>query len=108
IATNLTTFNLMELYLMGLAAPTEVPTYFVLNDQNQTVSSGQTLTAGEITLVTMNDVIAAKGARVPNSTNSQKLFRTATIILSEQLLDPYALSFYDYFTRRAEARHPQS
>jgi hypothetical protein len=104
IATNITTFNKMELYLMGLAAPAEVPTYFVLNNQNQTVTNGQTLTAGEITLVTVSNVIAAKGARIPDSTNSQKLFRTATIILSEQLLDQYALSFYDYFTRRAEAR----
>ena len=106
IVTNLTTFNAMELYLMGLAAPAEVPAYFVLNDQNQNVSNGQTLTAAEITPVTVNDVIADKGARVPDSANSQKLFRTATIILSEQLLDQYAMSFYDYFTRRAEARQP--
>ena len=106
IATNISTFNPMELYLMGLAAPAEVPTYFVLNNQNQTVTNGQTLTAGEITLVTINDVIAAQGARVPASTNSQRTFRCATIILSEQLLDQYAMSFYDYFTRRAEARQP--
>ena len=108
IATNITTFNPMELYLMGLAAPAEVPTYFVLNNQNQTVTNGQTLTAGEITLVTVSNVITAKGARIPDSAKSQKLFRTATIILSEQLLDQYALSFYDYFTRRAEARLPQT
>ena len=108
VATNHTTFNPMELYLMGLAAPVEVPTYFVLNDQNQNVASGQTLTAAEITLVTVNDVITARGARIPNSTNSQKLFRCATIILSEQLLDQYALSLYDHFTRRAEARQAQS
>ena len=106
IATNLTTFNAMELYLMGLAAPAEVPAFFVLNNQNQTVTSGQTLTAGEFSFVTVNDVIAAKGPRIPASTNSQRLFRTATIVLSEQLLDQYALSFYDYFTRRAEARDP--
>jgi len=108
VQTNLTTFNRMELYLMGLAAPAEVPAYFVLNDQNQNVSNGQTLTAGEISLVTVNDVIAANGPRVPDSTHSQKLFRTATIILSEQLLDHYAMSFYDYFTRRAEARQPHT
>ena len=92
---------------MGLAAPAEVPTYFVQNDQNLNVTVGQTLTAAEITLVTVNDVITAKGARVPNSANSQKLFRCATIVLSEQLLDQYALSLYDYFTRRAEARQAQ-
>src|SRR6185369_2078728 len=69
---NQSTFNPMELYLMGLAAPAEVPTYFVLNDQNQNVSSGQTLTAAEITLVDMNTILAAKGARVPDTGTSQK------------------------------------
>jgi hypothetical protein len=34
-AANLTTFNSMELYLMGLIPPSEVQTFFVLNDQNQ-------------------------------------------------------------------------
>jgi hypothetical protein len=108
IATNHSTFNMMELYLAGLAAPSEVPTYFVLNDQNQTLISGQILTPAEFTLVNLSDVIAVRGARVPDSANSQKTFRCATIILSEQLLDAYAMSFYDFFTRRIEAKTPQA
>ncbi|MEQ1854662.1 MAG: hypothetical protein ABMA01_24100, partial [Chthoniobacteraceae bacterium] len=101
---NQSTFNPMELYLMGLAAPAEVPTYFVLNDQNQNVTAGQTLTAAEITLVDINTIIAAKGARSPDSTTSQKTFRCATIVVSEQLLDPYAMALYDFFARRSEAK----
>jgi len=108
IATNHSTFNMMELYLAGLAAPPEVPTYFVLNDQNLTPTNGQILTPTDFTLVNLTDVIAVRGARVPDSTNSQKTFRCATIILSEQLLDAYAMSFYDFFTRRIEARTPQN
>jgi hypothetical protein len=108
IATNHSTFNMMELYLAGLAAPSEVPTYFVLNNQNQTLSNGQVLTPAEFTLVNLSDVVAVRGPRVPDSTNSQKAFRCAAIILSEQLLDPYAMSFYDFFTRRIEARTPQA
>ena len=104
--TNASTFNSMELYLMGLASPSEVATFFVLNNQNQEVSNGQTLQASETTLVTVNDVIAARGARMPDSTASQKTFRCATIVLSEQLLDAHALSFYDWFARRAEAKQP--
>jgi hypothetical protein len=104
VATNHSTFNAMELYLAGLAASNEVPTYFVLNDQNQSLVNGQTLTPAEFTLVNLSNVVAAIGPRVPDSSNSQKTFRCATIILSEQLLDAYALSFYDYFTRRVEAR----
>jgi hypothetical protein len=100
----LSTFNSMELYLMGLIPPSEVETFFVLNDQTQNVTVGQTLQPSEITLVTVNDVIAARGARVPDSTQSQKNFRVATIVLSEQLLDARAMAFYDYFARRAEAK----
>lgn len=104
VAINQSTFNPMELYLMGLATPAEVPNYFVLNDQNQNVTVGQTLTSAEITTVSINDIISAKGARVPDSTTSQKTFRCATIVVSEQLLDGYAMAFYDFFARRAEAR----
>jgi hypothetical protein len=105
---NLTTFNSMELYLIGLAAPAEVGTFFVLKDQNQNVSNGQTLQPSEITLVTVNDVITAQGARVPSSTTAQKNFHCATIVLSEQLLDTYAISLYDFFARRCEAKQQLS
>ena len=89
---------------MGLAAPAEVGTFFVLKDQNQNVSNGQALQPSEITLVTVNDVITARGARVPSSTTSQKNFHCATIVLSEQLLDQYAMSLYDFFARRCEGK----
>jgi hypothetical protein len=108
VAINHSTFNMMELYLAGLAAPSEVPTYFVLNNQNQTLANGQVLTPAEFTLVNLSDVVAVRGPRVPDSSSSQKTFRCATIILSEQLLDAYAMSFYDFFTRRIEAKTPQA
>ena len=99
------TFNSMELYLMGLVPPAEVGTFFVLKDQTRDLTVGQTLQPSDITLVTVNDVIAARGPRVPSSADAPKTFRCATIILSEQLLDAPAMSFYDYFARRFEARH---
>lgn len=101
---NQTTFNTMELYLMGLIPPEEVATFFVLNDQKQNVNVGQVLQPSEVTTVTVNDVIAAHGPRVPASTQAQKDFRSATIVLSEQLLDAHAMAFYDYFARRAEEK----
>jgi hypothetical protein len=108
IAANHSTFNLMELYLAGLTAPSEVPAYFVLNNQNQTLANGQVLTPAEFTLVNLSDVVAIRGPRVPDSATSQKTFRCATVLLSEQFLDAYAMSFYDFFTRRIEARTPQA
>lgn len=106
VATNHSTFNPMELYLIGLAASNEVPTYFVFTNQNINPSNGQVFNPPEFTLVTLSNVVAAHGARVPGVTNSQRTFRSATIILSEQLLDQYAMSLYDFFTRRIEARTP--
>ena len=101
---NLSTFNTMELYLMGLASPAEVGTFFTLNNQNQSLTNGQTLLASEISPVTVAQIVAVRGSRVPDSTQSQKNFRTATIVLSEQLLDQRSMALYDYFTRRGESQ----
>jgi hypothetical protein len=101
---NLTAFNSMELYLMGLIPPTEVGTFFALNNQAQNVVPGQTLQSSEVTTVTVNDVVAARGARIPDSTVSQKNFRSATIVVSEQLLDAHAMALYDFFARRSEEK----
>ena len=101
---NLTTFNSMELYLMGLIPSQQVAPFFVLRDQTQSVTGGQTLQPSEIAPVTVTDVIGVQGARIPNSTQSQKNFRTANIVVSEQLLDARAMSLYDFFARRAEGR----
>jgi hypothetical protein len=103
---NQSTFNSMELYLMGLTAPAEVGTFFVLKNQSQNLTTGQVLDAGSITNVTVDDVIAAHGPRVPDSTQSQRAFRCATIVVSEQLLDLHAMALYDFFARRCEATQP--
>jgi hypothetical protein len=84
--------------------PAEVGTFFVLNNQSLSLTVGQTLQPSDITLVTVDAVITACGPRVPASTNAQKTFRCATVVLSEQLLDAYAMSFYDWFARRGEAK----
>jgi hypothetical protein len=96
-------FNAMELYLMGLVPPADVPTYFVLKDQNMAVTPGQQITSAQVTKVSVSDVIAVVGARSPTSTAAQRMFHVATVILSEQLLDQKAMSLYDWFARRAEA-----
>ena len=100
---NQTQFNSLELYLMGLVPPSEVGTYFVLKDQNRNLIPGDILQPSDITLVTIGDVIAAVGPRAPDSATSPKAFHSATIVLSEQLLDGYSMSLYDWFSRRAEA-----
>jgi hypothetical protein len=104
---NTSTYNSMELYLMGLAPASEVAGFFVLKNQGQDVVNGQVLQASEITPVAIGDITAVVGARVPDSTSSQKAFRVGTIVLSEQPLDQYAMSLYDWFARRVELTTPQ-
>lgn len=100
------TFNSLELYLMGMAQASEVATYFVLTNQNQNITNGQVLAASEIQHVTIGELAGSLGPRVPDSVAAQKHFRCATIVLSEQLLDVSALSLYDWFARRCEATQP--
>jgi hypothetical protein len=88
--------------LMGLMPAADVGAFFVLKNQNQNVTHGQVLQPSEITPVTVGDVVSVVGPRVPDRNSSQRAFRVATIILSEQLLDLRAMSFYDWFARRAE------
>lgn len=95
-------FNSIELYLMGLIPPAQVGTFFVLNDQTITPVAGQTVQASQVTTFDVNTVIAANGARVPDSASSQKIFRSATVVYSDQLLDSYAMSLFDWFARRAD------
>jgi len=99
-----TTFSMIELYMMGLAGPDEVPEYFVLKNQVLDLAPGQVLGINDIEKIRVADIIASAGPRVPGVATSQKAFRSATIILSERPLDTPAISLYDYFVRRGEAR----
>lgn len=99
-----TTFSMLELYLMGLARADEVPEYFTLKDQQREIVPGTVLKASDIDPVRVADIVAAVGLRNPGAADSQKAFRSATIILSEQPLDARAMALYDYFARRGEAR----
>lgn len=94
-------FNDFDLYLMGLMPPTEVKPYIVFENSNQDVRQGATLT-GPVTTVTVDDIIKEHGERVPNYQNSPKIFKIATIIISYYPLSQKEMSFYEYYTQRAE------
>ena len=101
-------FNPLDLYMMGLMPASEVPDQWVVTDTNfganwSTQCDGRLLTSG-FTRLTINDVIAANGARVPAYTATQRTFRVATVIVSDGLLSADAMAFYDYFAQRMEAR----
>jgi hypothetical protein len=64
---------------------------------------GRLLTTG-FTRLTVNDVIAANGSRVPDYSAAQRTFRVATVVVSDGLLSADAMAYYDYFAQRMEAR----
>lgn len=101
-------YNPLDLYLMGLLPAAEVPDQWVVTDPAfaadwATACDGRLLTSG-FQRLTVNDVIAANGARTPGFGASQRTFRVATVVVSDGLLSADAMSFYDYFAKRMEAR----
>jgi len=80
-----TGYSYLDLYLMGLLAPSEVPDFFILrNLQRQGVdANGHPIFKADRTKITINDVIAAEGPREPDVDHSQKHFNTGMVIVLE-------------------------
>jgi len=99
----------LDLYSMGVLAPGQVGENIVIGDPTQaafvmTHCDGRLYT-GPFSTLTVQDVINAEGARIPDSSNSKKQFRLATILMTrDKLLDDDTMNFYSYFVRRAEEK----
>jgi hypothetical protein len=81
----------LGLYLMGLAKPDEVKPFFVLRNLQRTGQSdaqGHPIYKGDKTTITIQDVIAAMGPRVPDADHSQKQFNTAMVVMTEHGKQP--------------------
>ena len=75
----------LALYLMGLAKPEEVPPFFILRNLQRTGQSdadGHPIYKGDKTVITIQDVIAAMGPRVPDFDHAQKKFNTAIVVMT--------------------------
>jgi hypothetical protein len=81
-----TGWSKLDLYLMGMAAPSEVPDFFILRNlvQAGTDRNGHPIFRADRTKVTIEDVIAVAGARVPDVEHSQKQFNTGMVLMVEQ------------------------
>jgi hypothetical protein len=85
-----TGFSYLDLYLMGLISPAEVPDFFILrnlvpagNDAN-----GHPIFKADRTKVTIQDVIAAEGPRVPDVDKSQRKFNTGMVMVVQHGAQP--------------------
>jgi hypothetical protein len=80
-----TGWSYLDLYLMGLIAPGEVPDFFILRNL---VPAGRdannhSMFKADRTKVTIQDVIAVEGPRLPDVNHSQKDFNTGMVVVVE-------------------------
>jgi hypothetical protein len=85
-----TGYSYLDLYLMGLISPAEVPDFFILRNL---VPAGRDANSHPIfkadrTKVTIQDVIAAEGPRLPAVDKSQRQFNTGMVIVVQQGAKP--------------------
>ncbi|MGH7469733.1 MAG: hypothetical protein ACRENP_17425 [Longimicrobiales bacterium] len=77
-------FSYLELYLMGFLPASAVPDFFVLRNQRNVgrTPEGNNIVAAEKVAITIQDVIAHNGPRVPSFENSPKAYNTAMVAVT--------------------------
>jgi hypothetical protein len=85
-----TGYSYLDLYLMGLIAPAEVPDFFILRHLVPVGkdSNGHRIFKADRTRVTIQDVIAAEGVRSPDVAHSQRHFNTGMVVIVQHGLKP--------------------
>jgi len=80
-----TGYSYLDLYLMGLISPAEVPTFFLLKNLVPAGkdANGHPVFKADRIKVTIDDVIAAEGPRQPAVGQAQKNFNTGMVVIVE-------------------------
>jgi hypothetical protein len=80
-----TGYSYLDLYLMGLLAPSEVPDFFILRNLTEAGpdANGRPVFKAERSRITIEDVIAMEGPRQPDVDHSQKQFNTGMVMVVE-------------------------
>ena len=80
-----TGYSYLDLYLMGLIAPAEVPDFFILRNLSPAGSdrNRHPMFKADRTKVTIEDVIAVEGPRLPDVDHAQKKFNTGMVVMVE-------------------------
>jgi hypothetical protein len=77
-------FSYLELYLMGFLPASKVPDFFILRNQRSVgrTPEGQNIVAADKVRITIQDVIAHNGPRVPSFEDSPKTLTTAIVAVT--------------------------
>lgn len=80
-----TGYSYLDLYLMGLISPAEVPDFFILRNLTPVGkdANGHPIFKADRTKVTIQDVIANEGPRLPDFNHSQRKFNTGMVVVVE-------------------------
>jgi hypothetical protein len=80
-----TGYSYLDLYLMGLISPAEVPDFFILRNLVPVGrdTNGHPIFKADRTKVTIQDVIANEGPRLPDVNHSQRRFNTGMVVIVE-------------------------
>jgi hypothetical protein len=93
----------LELYLMGLIPPEEVPPIHILESPN--LSDPQRITAASVRTVRIEDIMAAEGGpREPSAAQSQKDFDLAFIVTQDQPYNDAAYAFFSILSHSLMSR----
>ena len=93
VAANWRPYSPIELYLAGFIPPEDVPDLWVAEDGEYLIENGRLVksedgdnifTASKVRTYTIEDIIAEHGERIPNSSQSQREFRAAAILLIDK------------------------
>lgn len=78
-------YSYLDLYLMGLISAAEVPDFFILKKLVRVGEdmNGRPIFRAERTKVTIQDVMAAEGPRLPDVDHSQRKFNTGIVVVVE-------------------------
>jgi hypothetical protein len=85
-----TGYSYLDLYLMGLISAAEVPDFFMLKNLVAVGkdANGHPIFKADRTKVTIQDVIAVEGPRLPDVDHSQREFNTGIVVLVEHGQSP--------------------
>jgi hypothetical protein len=85
-------YSYLDLYLMGLIAAAEVPDFFIVRPLVRIGSdaNGRPIFKGQRMRITIQDVIAAEGPRLPDVNHSQRHFNTGIVVIVEHGRTPSA------------------
>jgi hypothetical protein len=85
-----TGWSYLDLYLMGFITAAEVPDFFILRNLSPVGrdDNGHRIFKADRTKVTIQDVIAVEGPRLPGVEHSQKNFNTGIVVITEHGQQP--------------------